>query len=177
MNHPTDDLIIRGIENETDAVFTTDKFGAFNVSSILNYAIKHGKKTLARLSVAHSLTCLMNCDLDMQHIFRLMRLNDRELSSRTLLLYIDAGDGTHICIDGNHRLAELCRRARDRREEWIDVKSLVVTLEQAQQFRVTYHRRDPAGIEHEITSSEMLSSIKGCYTDRDGTIRDMRQAS
>lgn len=177
MNIDQDDLIITGIENETDAVFTTDKFGAFNVNSILRYAITHGQKTLARLNVGHSLGCLLNCDLDMEHIFRLMRLTDRELSSRSLLLYIDAGDGTHICIDGNHRLAELCRRARERGDEWVDVKSLVITLAQADPFRVRYFRRDPNGVEHEITSREMLDSINGCYTDNDGTIRDMRRAS
>lgn len=177
MNFPDHDLIIHGIETESDAVFNTDNYGAFNVSAILRYAIEHGVKTLARLNVDHSLGCLMNCDLDMEQIFRLRRLTDKELSSRTLLIYIDAGDGTHICIDGNHRLAETCHRARARGDEWVDVKSLVVTLAQAERFRVRYFRVSPTGIQTEITSSEMLSIQMGVYTDRDGTIRDTRQAS
>lgn len=175
MNEPTDDLIIEGIEFETDAVFTTDKFGAFNVSRILRYAIRHGQRHLARLNIAHSMACLLNCDLDMHHISRLMQLSDEELTSRTFLLYIDAGDGTHICIDGNHRFAETCRRARDRGEEWVDVPSLTVTLEQADQFRIRYYKLDAAGNQTEIPSAEMLSIISGCYSDDDGTIRDMRR--
>jgi hypothetical protein len=176
MHMSKDDLIIEGIENDTDAVFTTDNNGAFNVSRIYNYAVKHGVGVTAKLDVSNVMQCMLNCDLDIQHSIRLMSLLDHELHAATIALYIQLDDGTHMLIDGNHRIAEIARRAAFRGQEFIEVRALVITLAEAEQFRIRYFERTRTG-RREISSAEMLATISGVYSDSDGTITDLREAS
>jgi hypothetical protein len=170
------DLIIEGIESDTDAVFTTDLHGAFNVSRIYKYAVTRGVAITAQLNVANVMQTMLNCDLDMQHSIRLMALLDHELYAATLALYIQLDDGTHMLIDGNHRIAETARRAAYRGQETIEVRALVITLAEAQQFRIRYYEQTRTD-RREISSAEMLAEIQGVYSDRDGTITDMRGAA
>lgn len=170
------DLIVRGIDSEEDVIFTTEHHGAFNVSKAMLWAIEHGETMTAQLDVAHALRTLLRIDLDAEHLLALNSLSDEKLDKITVLLYIDLGDGTHMLIDANHRLAAKAARAARNGVAMIECPAFVISLADAQAFRVRYFAVIN-GQEKEIAEAAMLEQMTGVYSKPDGTFEDRRTPS
>ncbi len=170
---PYGEIIARGMRDAEDVVFTHEKFGSINITAAYEYAAEHGDRVSAQLNVSAVLRTMLRVDLDMDHVIRLNNMHYAELRAIMLALYIDMQDGTHVLIDGNHRLAVLAARSARAGLETIDVNSFVLSLEQAEQFRVRFFV-SIRGIEREIGPAEVLTEISGIYSQPDGSIKDHR---
>lgn len=170
------DLLIRGVEDGAESVFTSDRHGAYNVNRAIVWAMEHGESIAAHLDVSHVLRTLLDIDLDTEHLLALTEISDEELMRLTTLLYIDVGDGTHMLIDGNHRLSAIASRAARNGQSMIVCNALVISMADAQQFRVRYYVVQN-GAEEEIDSVAVLKIIEGTYSRPDGSMRDTRTAT
>jgi hypothetical protein len=168
------ELIIRGMRSLNDVAYTSNKFGSINITAALEYASEHGARVSAQLNVADVLRSMLNVDLDMDHVIKLNNIQYAELRNLTVALYIDMEDGTHLLVDGNHRIAVLAARSARAGIETIEVKSFVLSRAQAEPFRIRYFAV-VNGIEREVGPDELLDEISGVYTQPDGTIRDHRE--
>lgn len=153
------DLIIRGA-SETDVTFMHDDVGAFNVTQAIAWAKANTEVASVHLDVPDALSILVQRDLDCRRLGELwIRHGQGDLTIfAEPLLYVEWNDGTHLLIDGAHRLMLMCYI-----ESIQFYDALVIPFEQHRQFLVRYFYRR-AGRETEVPAKTMLQFEVGVYS-------------
>lgn len=166
-------LIIIGLEEHQES-FTSEKAGTFNVTRARAWANANVEAIDATIGVVDILKLSKDHDsLDSRLMAQLLQKDVQEIIRSTVLLYIVWDDGRHLLIDGHHRLAAVGLMSIGQRS--VTMRAQFIPFDKKERFRVRYiEHRD--GVAREIAPLEILKTIDGIFTSKDGTIRDERAA-
>lgn len=164
-------IVICGM-SEHDACYTNERAGSFNVTVAAPWAEANLPIVPVKLDVMDTLRGLHeNIDLDVNRLMQIAERDFGDVLNATVLLYVLMPDGSHMLIDGHHRLTFLAMCCGRASLDWLPAKARMIPYELAQQFKVSYIERMPDGREREISAEELLVRISGIYSSPDGSMR------